>query len=584
VEREIYYEFNCFRLYLPERTLECDGVEVRLHGQWHYILLVLLKRRGYKVANRELIEAIWPGHKKKDRADNLYVELAGLRKALTDASPEASEVIKNFRGEGYSFTAEVYAHQVPTTVVIHPFTHEASPRLPDEAGQRMADTLATMLNKNLSIRVVPSITAIKEYNERPELSTLAFGHRLGADHVFSGSIGRGQVKVSHLYVHTAETFGPHVITTSDPESFETYRLILKWMESELKLTPTDEEVQQSRKQYTTNAKANELYNKGRNQRFKGTEASLRRALRYFSRATEEDPKFARAYANFADTLIFMGMMNLLAPEECYESASDAAAKARELDPTMASAHTTWAFTKLFFERGWKEARDGFEEAIAINPNYSVARMGYAHYFISQGHRNEAKRQIDEAMALNPYSFFISFVRGMVYFLVREYDESLKKFEWTHELNLRFNLKSDLSHYGRSLAHEYMALSATSPNLREAEFKSADDEARLAVIVSDGHPVKLLHRAHVNIMWGRTDEAKRLLDKVLEMRQGHYVSPYHLATVYAAMGEDERAIDSLEDAREVRDQYLFLIGIDPRLDSLHSHPRFRLLLSSIGLKA
>src|SRR5205085_3398964 len=112
---------------------------------------------------------------------------------------------------GYSFMADVDEHNVPTTVTIQPLTREGSPTVPDATGQRMADTLATMLNKHMPIRVVPSVTAIREYNEHPELSPLAFGHRLLADHVFSGITGRGQVKVSHFDVRAGEEVGATII-------------------------------------------------------------------------------------------------------------------------------------------------------------------------------------------------------------------------------------------------------------------------------------------------------------------------------------------------------------------------------------
>src|SRR2546423_4561349 len=126
--RDTYYYFGRFRLYPTERALECDGVEVRLHRQWLDILLILIRRRDYKVSNKELIGAIWPKRvKERGIADNLYVETRGLRKALTEASPDASQFIKNFRGEGYSFMADVDEHNVPTTVTIQPLTREGSP-------------------------------------------------------------------------------------------------------------------------------------------------------------------------------------------------------------------------------------------------------------------------------------------------------------------------------------------------------------------------------------------------------------------------------------------------------------------------
>lgn len=578
-----HYDFGCFRLcHPPERTLACTGVEVKLNARWYAILLILVRCRGRKVRGEELIGAIWPGQKKAARADNLFVDLHGLRRALREATPDASELIRNYRGEGYRFTSDVDEHGVPVTVAILPLKSESYQSAPNEAGQEMADTLTTMLNKNMSINVVPSEMVISEYNEHPKQSSLVFGHRLVAGYVFNGCIRREHVDMELLDVRADKVIESASFESRQVESFDLAKLIHKWMETALKLTPTDRETEQSTKQYTKNQKANECFRKGRIHRFKGTGVSLRKAVTYFKRATEEDPDFARAYVNLADTYIFMGMMNLLTPQESYDGAREAATKAREKDETMASAHTAWAFIKMFFEWQWEEAKEGFERAIDINPNYPVAHMGRAHWLAVQGRHREAMKEIDEALALNPYSFFISFVRGMVYFLAREYRKSLERFEWTHELNLRFSLKSDLSHYGLSLAHEYLALTDT-PGERETAFKNADDEARLAVTVSNRHPLKLMHRAQVNASWGKRDEALKLLDEVLELRRaGHYVSPYHLGTLYASLGEFELAVESLEEAQKVRDQYLFLSSVDPRLDRLRPDRRFIKLLSHLGL--
>jgi tetratricopeptide (TPR) repeat protein len=336
---------------------------------------------------------------------------------------------------------------------------------------------------------------------------------------------------------------------------------------------------ESETQYTK--EANQHYMNGRQQRFRSTEGSLRRAISLFKRAIKADPDFAEAYVGVAGTYIFMGMLGLIPPQASHDGARDAAARALLQNPRLAGAHSTWAFIKLFFEREWDKARDGFVRAIEIKENYPAAHMGYAHYLTARGRHTEALAEIDEALE-DPYSFFINFVRGMILFLARKFDKSLKQFEWTQHLNQRFQLKSNLPYYGMSLAQEYCALTSEADE-REEMFKKADEQAQLAIRMSKGNALKLLHRAQLLAMWGKREEAEHLLNAVLELRHsGHYVSPYHLAIVYAALREVEKAIASLEEAPGVLDQYLFLTGVDPRLDSLRSDPRFQELLRRLGL--
>jgi adenylate cyclase len=544
------------------------------------------KLRGRIVTREELRDAIWPDVVKEVKRDsNLNVAITELRKALRCADPEATDLIKTHSGKGYSFTANVTEHEVATTVAILPFETAGNEPLSDETGLKLADALTSRLNKNMSIRVRRSETIISECSEHPRQSPLNFGHRLTADYVFSGHVMPEQesIRVEFLNVRTKEPLASTDFEHCQPESSDSHKRIVTWMESVLGLTPTDQEKEQSTKQPTKNKKANEYYTNGRIQRFKGTEGSLKRAVSYFRRATNEDPNFARAYAGIAETYIYMGMLNLISPQESYYGAKDAALRALQIDRDMAICHAMWAFTNMFFEWQWKEAHDNFIEAIRVNPNYPIAHMGYAQLLTAQARHAEAAIEIKQAIRLDQFDFFISFVAGMVFFLARQYDDSLTQFQRTHELNKHFNLKSDLPHYGCSLAHAYLGVSGDNAE-REIIFEQADDEARRAIRFSKNHPLKLLHRALVNALWGKTEDAQKILNRVLDLKEGGcYVSPYHLAIVQASLEEIDLALESLEMAERVRDQYLFVAGVDPRLDHLRSEPRFRELLSRIGLK-
>lgn len=122
--------------------------------------------------------------------------------------------------------------------------------------------------------------------------------------------------------------------------------------------------------------------------------------------------------------------------------------------------------------------------------------------------------------------------------------------------------------------------------RERLFKKADNEAKLAITLSGHHPLKLMHRAHLNLLRGRNERALRLLR---EMRRRRWVgskqsclSRFHMAMVHASVGKTDRALKSLDTACRARDQYLFLMKVEPRLDGLRDDPRFRDFLNRLGL--
>src|SRR6185503_4603585 len=73
--------------------------------------------------------------------------------------------------------------------------------------------------------------------------------------------------------------------------------------------------------------------------------------------------------------------------------------------------------------------------------------------------------------------------------------------------------------------------------------------------------------------GRRDEAVAELERLLAIATERYVSAYDVATIYAALGDTQTALDWLERAIERRDPPIPLIGVDPAFDALHADPRF-----------
>ena len=58
--------------------------------------------------------------------------------------------------------------------------------------------------------------------------------------------------------------------------------------------------------------------------------------------------------------------------------------------------------------------------------------------------------------------------------------------------------------------------------------------------------------------------------------------YYIASIYAALGDKEKAFVELEKAYEQRDWELHRLKVDPLLGALRDDPRFNDLLSRVGL--
>ena len=82
--------------------------------------------------------------------------------------------------------------------------------------------------------------------------------------------------------------------------------------------------------------------------------------------------------------------------------------------------------------------------------------------------------------------------------------------------------------------------------------------------------------------GQTAKARQVLDQLKKMSAKIHVTPYNVASIYAALGDKDAAFAQLEKAYQERSFYLMWLGIDPQLDNLRPDPRFQDLLRRGGL--
>ena len=84
--------------------------------------------------------------------------------------------------------------------------------------------------------------------------------------------------------------------------------------------------------------------------------------------------------------------------------------------------------------------------------------------------------------------------------------------------------------------------------------------------------------------GKREEARKILNNVIEYSKGNYFPSVMIAAVFSALGEKEQVFAWLEKAFRERDpNLLFYLKIGPTFDPVRSDPRYAELLQKIGLK-
>jgi tetratricopeptide (TPR) repeat protein len=96
------------------------------------------------------------------------------------------------------------------------------------------------------------------------------------------------------------------------------------------------------------------------------------------------------------------------------------------------------------------------------------------------------------------------------------------------------------------------------------------------------PVTLSVKAWIYAVAGRREASARVLDELHELARNVYVSPLHLATVYAGMGDVEAWRKAMLDAYEDRANSLVFLKLFPQFEPMQSEPVFQELVRKIGL--
>ena len=336
-------------------------------------------------------------------------------------------------------------------------------------------------------------------------------------------------------------------------------------EVKVKLTPQEEMRLAGARKVDPQAYEDNL--KGRFHLYKMTRADLELALRYFESALDKDPNSALAYAGIAKVWAGYQQQGFAPASETTPRAAAAAAKALELDNTLAEVHYTLAIIKTWVYWDWEEAETEFRRAIGLNPNYPEARAYYSHLLNILGRPKEAMAQIELTLELDPLNSLFQALYGMDLMYARRFDDAITL--------LRKTLKTS--------PNDLVALSTLRSAYhmkrmyREAfEVWKASYAAR-----GDKEAEEALARGFKEN--GYRGALRRAAETLAARSQTTYVSPWQIGTLYTRAGENDKALEWLEKAYQTHDQNMPYLGVDPIFDGLRKDPRYQDLLGRMNLR-
>ena len=456
---------------------------------------------------------------------------------------------------------------IPKSIAVLPFEN-LSPN-PDNAyfADGIQEEILTRLAGIADLKVI-SHTSTQRYQSKPRnLSQIA--NQLGVANILEGSVQKAgnQVRVNVELIN-AQTDADLWADTYDRKLTDMFGVeseIAKTVADNLKAKLTRSERKAMAVRPTANAKAYELYLKGRFFWNRRTGADLRKAIDDFNSAIAKDPNYALAYAGLADCYDLLHEYSELSPKDSYPKAKAAALKALELDDTLGEAHTSLAYSLLNYDWDWRSAEREYQRAIQLDPNYATAHQWYAECLSILRRHIEAIAEIKRAQELDPLSLIINQGVGGKYLYARRYDEAMAQFQRTLELYPQFPPTHERLGWCYAQKHVY---------------DEAIAEMQRAVELSGNSTQMIAALGYAYAVAGQRDKAQSIIGALEQRSKESYVDGYCIATIFAALGQKDEAFASLNKACAERSYWMPYLNTDFQLDNLRSDSRFDALVQRV----
>jgi TolB-like protein/DNA-binding SARP family transcriptional activator/Tfp pilus assembly protein PilF len=452
------------------------------------------------------------------------------------------------------------------SIAVLPFIDLSPERDQEYFSDGITEELITHLSKVTGLKVPARTSSFQFKGTRTDVREV--GARLGVVHVLEGSVRKAGdrlritvqlINVEDGYHVWAETYDRG---TSDVLAVQ--EEISRAVADALRLHLVGGEGRADFPRHTSSFEAYELFLRGRffaNQR---SESALARAAEYFQQAIAIDPRFARAYVGLADTYI---APRHGAPAERFLRASRLVTTALALDSTLAEAHTSMGWIRMWYDRDWAAAERHLQRAMALDPSYLWAQQWYGAYLGAVGRLDQSLVASQRAQQLDPLSVAANTHVGTHLFFLGRYEEAIHQYGKALELDPNFFM----ARWG--LSRVYLQLGRHEEAMRELQYPGTD-------YLGFFRPA-LLGYAHG--VTGQEAEARLVLAELRERReQGEYVAPTEFAAIHLGLGERAAALDWLEQHEADRGARIFL-QVDPIFASLRSEARFQLLLRRLRLE-
>jgi TolB-like protein/Tfp pilus assembly protein PilF len=453
------------------------------------------------------------------------------------------------------------------SIAVLPLANESGEASEQYFSDGISEDLITALGQFPGLKVIGRSSAFQFRDSKEDSRSI--GAKLGVAHLLEGSVRKSGdiIRVSAELIDTADGSMQWSERYDRPykDLFALQDEITRAVAGALrtKLLPGEHAAEQNERPPGGSLEAYNAMLQGRFYYFRDTEADTRKAIEYYTQATQLDPRYVLAWSGLSRAwtdLAYKFLEEPAAGQEAFAKGREAADQALALAPELAAAHIARGLVLQLAELNWRGAESEFRRAMESAPNDEEAMFWYGNQLATFGEVARAIHLTQRALATEPlrsdwYGWLANYFWGL-----NRLDEAERAIRRAIELQ-------------PAAAYHHMTLTII-------EVQRGDARAALAAAQEEppGAP-QTVALALARQIGGDRSAADAALRTLIEKDASF---AYQIAHVYALRNDAKSMFEWLDRAWTYRDPDISFLLYDPLILRYKDDPRFAAFCRKVGL--
>ena len=453
------------------------------------------------------------------------------------------------------------------SIAVLPLANESGEASQQYFSDGISEDLITALGQFPGLKVIGRGSAFQFRDSKEDSRSI--GAKLGVAHLLEGTVRKSgnMIRVSAELIDTVDgsmLWSEHY-DRPYKDLFALQDEITRAVTGALKtkLLPGEHAAAQSEQPPSGNLEAYNALLQGRFYYVRDTEADNRKAIEFFTQATQLDPRYALAWSELARAWIGLSgdFLEGAAAQDANLKAREAVDRALALSPDLAAAHNARGDLLQLVDFDWRGAEAEYRRALELSPHDAQAQFNLGTALASYGEMDQAIELTRQALVTEP-------LRAWGYKALATYLMGLHRLD---EAEQALNKAIELQPMAGPL---YSWL--TNIEIKRDKASAALDTAQQAPpgIYRD---MSLAFARQLGSDRSAADEALRTF---IEKDAGG--SAYQIAEVYALRNDATATFEWLDRAWSNRDPGIQYLLFDPFILRYTDDPRFAAFCRKVGL--